>query len=238
MFPLVIRCWTASVNTLQAAIGGLLIPADPAAESSRSPVGTSGLYTTSTSHSGNSEPALSHAYASAARGGHYAELSLAAQAAVQPVANSHTRQSAELTALIAHCRTVFETNPIIRSNIDRRFNAEYQDLHDKVPRSNLQIEQRELDLNATLDAFRQFSELVSELIILQQQLPADMADMRIIKASSDLGGHAGGEKFKVGHVVFKFARDWENIYGAFVGGRASGYPLWYYTALFIQIQSL
>ena len=146
--------------------------------------------------------------------GHYAQLPTAVQGrstAEQSDEETHTRQIAELAA---HCRTVFETDPIIRSNIDRRFNAQYQDLHDEVPLNNLQIKQRERDLRATLDAFRQYSEVVSELIILQQQLPATM---RIIAAAADLGGLAGGEKFKVGHVVFKFARDWQHIYGAFVG---------------------
>jgi hypothetical protein len=142
----------------------------------------------------------------------YVSLPLAFQGcstAEQPV--SIINQNADLVTLAAHCRFVFERDAIIRCNIDRRFNEEYQNLHDNVPRDHLQIKQREVDLRATLDAFRQYSELVSELIILQQQVPADL---RIINAADDLGGLAGGEKFKVGHVVFKFARDWKNIYGA------------------------
>ena len=153
------------------------------------------------------------AHASAPSGGHCVTLVLAAQD--RSIANKPpaTDARAELAALAAHCRTVFESDAIIRSNIHRRFNTEYQDLHDKVPLNNLQIKQREHDLKATLDAFRQYSEVVSELIILQQQLPADM---HVFKAAGDLGGQAGGEKFKVGHVVFKFARDWQRIYGSFV----------------------
>lgn len=161
------------------------------------------LYTTSISRSNNVEPA-------APSGGHYATLPLAAQGGStveQPILSGPS----ELVALAAHCRSVFESDSIIRSNLGRRFNTEYQDLHDEVPRDYLQIKKREVDLKATLDAFRQYSEVVSELIILQQQLPADM---RVIKAAADLGGLAGGEKFKVGHVVFKFARDWLGIYGA------------------------
>ena len=170
--------------------------------------GASGQYLTSVDRSDN----FVAAYASAPSGGLYATLPLAVQggsSAEQPVAN----KNAELAALASHCRTVIESDAIIRSNLDRRFNTEYQDLHDKVPRDYLQIKQREFDLKATLDAFRQYSELVSELIILQQQLPTDM---QVIRAASDLGGLAGGEKFKVGHVVFKFARDWQRIYGAYV----------------------
>ena len=170
--------------------------------------GASGLYATSAAQPRNFQPI----FTSASSSGHYATLPLAAQgdsSAEQPIADAR----AQLAALAAHCRSVFESDPIIRSNIDRRFNTEYQDLHDKVPRNNLQIKQREVDLKATLDAFRQYSEVVSELIILQQQLPADM---HVIQAAADLGGLAGGEKFKVGHVVFKFARDWQHIYGAFV----------------------
>jgi hypothetical protein len=196
-----------------ASSGSLLPPVDSGiaepSSSAASASGASGLYTTSISRSNNVEPA----FAAASSGGHYATLPLAAQGGStveQPVLNGPS----QLAALAAHCRSVFESDSIIHSNLDRRFNSEYQDLHDEVPRDYLQIKKREVDLKATLDAFRQYSEVVSELIILQQQLPADM---HVIKAAADLGGLAGGEKFKVGHVVFKFARDWLGIYGAFGG---------------------
>ena len=202
-----------SVKKLQAATA-LPLSVDPLAE----PSSSNGINISSTSCYDISDPESPYVCASAPYSGHQAVLPLAVQdcsnpVAKQPVANSLSTQSEELAALAAHCRSVFENDAIIRSSRDRRFNSEYQDLHDEVPRSNLEIKEREIDLNATLDAFRQYSEVVSELIILQQQLPADM---RPIKAAADLGGMAGGEKFKVGHVVFKFARDWQNIYGTFV----------------------
>ncbi len=181
---------------------------DPVKESP-SIAGASGLYTTSASHSADIDCIPLHAYASSACSHIF---SVPRSTTALYAENMLERHSAEHVALAALCRTVFQSDPIIRSNIDRRFNAEYQDLHDKVPRDYLEIKQRELDLSATLYAFRQYSEIVSELIILQQQLPAEM---RVIDAAAALGGHAGGEKFKVGHVVFKFARDWKNIYGAF-----------------------
>jgi hypothetical protein len=97
----------------------------------------------------------------------------------------------------------------------RNFNAEYQNLYDSVPTDNLQIKKREDDLKRVEHDFGQFARIVSEVIILQQQFDLSDPDRYMIPiiGGDKVGGVAGGEKFVYGNVLFKFARDWQNIYG-------------------------
>jgi hypothetical protein len=114
-----------------------------------------------------------------------------------------------LATLAQLCQARYQ-HAIIQRNLERRFNAEYQDLYDKVPTTLIQLEERQQALSNLRNEFEIFARISAELIIVQQQLPESM---RVIQPNDQIGGSAGGEKYIVGHVLFKFARDWHNIYG-------------------------
>ena len=116
---------------------------------------------------------------------------------------------AAIALLTAQCRALWRSAHIQR-RIRRPWNRDYQDCFDRVPTDLLQIEQRQRDLRALCAEFEAFARAVVELIVVQQQLPAAL---RVVPPAGAMGGVAGGEKFVVGHVLFKFARDWQGVYG-------------------------
>jgi hypothetical protein len=114
-----------------------------------------------------------------------------------------------LELLRTTCGQLLECSEISNGKT-RRFNQEYQDLYDQVPQNTIELEQRQQKLRQIESDFKTFAGAIAELIIVQQQFPPEQ---RFLRPREDVGGVAGGEKFVIGHVLFKFARDWLGIYG-------------------------
>lgn len=112
----------------------------------------------------------------------------------------------DLPALRAHLQRSVDKLRFTRVD----WNEYYQRLYDRTCATNHERQQRRQSMAKLLQDFQSYIEAVSSMLVEQLALPANQ---RVIKPTQ-LGGHAGGEKFVHGHVLFKFARDWENIYGS------------------------
>jgi hypothetical protein len=130
-------------------------------------------------------------------------------AALAPAVATAATSDAATALLAAQCRALWRS-ALIQQRARVAWNRDYQDCFDRVPTNLLQIEQRQRDLRALCAEFEAFARAVVELIVIQQQLPAAL---RVVPPAGGMGGVAGGEKFVVGHVLFKFARDWQGVYG-------------------------
>jgi len=88
-----------------------------------------------------------------------------------------------------------------------------QDGSPSTPLSSLLL--RKFSLQITLQSFRalfaSFASHIARTIISELHLPNEW---KTYKPSTDVGGIAGGEKYVVGSLFFKFALDWKHLYGS------------------------
>ncbi len=96
-------------------------------------------------------------------------------------------------------------------NADTDFNALYQEVFSRVIKTPADMDDRVRDMQDVIDAFVQHAQVVAHVLVLQQQRRLTEADMWI-KPDTSGRGVAGGQKFVVGKVFYKFATTAGGIY--------------------------
>ena len=108
----------------------------------------------------------------------------------------------------------------IRARIDDRmeqiaslanfdWNEQFQTLHGMIASTPIEMKDRSEGLQNLVNSFSQYGEAVAEVVVLQREIGISK-----IEPIEGAKGLAGGEKFRVGNTIVKFAHDWLGIYGS------------------------
>ena len=95
------------------------------------------------------------------------------------------------------------------NNLRRDWNEEFQRLFDEPFFTNEQVNKASAKKSALYQEFLQFSHRVASQLVDQLRLPAQS---RRIQPETMRSGYAGGEKFRIGNLFCKFARDDKKLY--------------------------
>lgn len=94
-------------------------------------------------------------------------------------------------------------------DLTREWNEEFQALYDKPVYTPHEIKEANEAKTRLYDDFLRFSKQVADVLALQLSEPKDAWKIRPLAGT----GYAGGEKFRVGNLYCKFARDDKKLYG-------------------------
>jgi len=96
-------------------------------------------------------------------------------------------------------------------NLDRNWNGEFQGLYDQPAFNPHEIREANAQKDKLFAEFKSFASAVAQALVDQLSKPRDQW---IIQPLDQQMGIAGGEKFIVGQLFCKFARDDKGIYGS------------------------
>lgn len=96
-----------------------------------------------------------------------------------------------------------------KDDLDRQWNADFQSLYEKAVYTPHEIKEATEAKQNLYDDFLRFSKCVAEVLVAQLSEPPASWKIKPLKGA----GHAGGEKFRVGNLFCKFARDDKRLYG-------------------------
>lgn len=93
------------------------------------------------------------------------------------------------------------------------WNSLYQDALELPQNPNSKFFQREQTkkMGSLVNRFVLFAQQVAEVIVAERKMDDET---RSLHPDNTKGGAAGGEKFTYGNILFKFAYDWQTIYGS------------------------
>lgn len=90
-------------------------------------------------------------------------------------------------------------------------NLPWNDLYQQLSLLPSSSSDRTVLLRKLMDNFLHVSYSLARVIVEEQHLPVSQ---RRFRPEPSVGGVAGGEKYRVGQLFVKFARDWKRIYGS------------------------
>jgi len=108
-------------------------------------------------------------------------------------------------------KAFLEAYPELAANYSRDWNREFQAIYDLELSSFGEVIAKSRQLDSLNREFCAFSRAVAELIVKDLSLPVSK---RLIPPFATQQGIAGGLKYRVGNVFFKFATDCHGLYGS------------------------
>lgn len=109
-------------------------------------------------------------------------------------------------------------DPPVQKSLSRDWNEEFQTIYETRIQSFQDLVNRTRRLNQLSDEFVQFSRHVVRIIIEELPLPPEE---RTLQRAAGMNGLAGGTKFVVGKVFFKFATNNHDIYDSLADAQKS-----------------